>query len=146
MEEWCTGRSARWICWNCGGRSWQISIGSTKASANIGRGDARGFCLLTSVSRLLSPVFGLPARHHHDSGIRNGIAAGAVLLFVIADDARFRDFDARVDDGAPDTAVAPDLDVGHQNRILDLAITVHPHTGGEDAAHHPAPGNDARSE
>jgi len=40
MEQWCTGSSARWTCWSCGGRSWQTWIGNTPVSVNTGRSEA----------------------------------------------------------------------------------------------------------
>ena len=40
--------------------------------------------------------------------------------------------DVLVDDGVADHGVAPDVDVVHQHRPLDLGEGVHVHTGGED--------------
>src|SRR5580658_1939029 len=146
MERWSTGSLVQWICWNCGERSWQTSIGSTRASVHTGlRGRKSGVGKHYGDSGLLSPVLrlltSLPAWHHHNTGFGYRKPAGAVVLFVVANHARFRNLHPRIDNGAPDAAVAPDLHIGHQNRILHFAVTVDAHASGQHAADHPAAGD-----
>src|ERR1019366_8580041 len=67
------------------------------------------------------------SRHHHDSGFSDMVTLGAVGFQVETNDTGIRQFHARIDDGAANPAVTPDLHSRHQNGIFHFAITVDAH-------------------
>src|SRR6185369_17855537 len=80
--------------------------------------------------------------HDHHSAVGNGVAA-AVLRGVVADDRALGHLDLAVQDRLLDAGVAVDGGVVHDDRVLDVAVRVHAHSGREDAVPDLAPGDDA---
>src|SRR5258706_14850123 len=69
--------------------------------------------------------------------------APTVLFDVISDERPAWNEHVAVDDRAPYTRVTTYAYAGHQDRLFDLAEAVDANVGAEDAADHPAAGDDA---
>ena len=80
----------------------------------------------------------LRAWDDHDPALSEMVARGPVLLAVVADQAAFRHPHAGIDDGVADTAMAADLNVIQQDRVVHLTVAVHANAGRQDAADDPA--------
>src|SRR5262249_19141262 len=82
-------------------------------------------------------------RHHYISGLSHVVAFSPIFFQIRSDDAAIRNLHPGIYNHALQLAVAPDLDIWHEDRILHLAITVDPDSRREHAVQHAAARNDA---
>src|ERR1700737_1875405 len=85
---------------------------------------------------------GIIAGHHGNSAVGDEVAL-PVGLRIVADGCAFRDVYVAINDGLADATMPPHIYVREENAVVDFAVGIYSHIGGEHAVFHRAPGNDA---
>src|SRR5580704_1278060 len=81
-------------------------------------------------------------RHHSDSAVGDEVAL-PVGLGIVTDSRPFGDMHVAIDDGLADTAMAAHVHMRKQNAVVDFAVGIDAHIGGEHAVFYRTSGNDA---